>query len=648
LRTLGIHTEYFRFESKDKASSAAEPVPPDRHKAEVDEECLVVFISVEKEDESSPISVAAQLADDTLARVRQLGVNTVVLYPYVHLTESPSTPRVALKVLDEVEARLSRPGAAASDEAAAAPEPVKVVRAPFGWYKAFEISCLGHPLSEWSGRYRPGEEVASVAAQRAEKRRPSEFTRFVIVDLAGEAFEITPEDFARCPVLARQEPVYGLLKRFVSNELSQGVVTEGAPKHIGYMRRHELVDYCEVSEKGHYKWYPKGLLMQKLILDYAGRLAREWGAFEMKNPLVIRGDHNVVGELMGEFHERDYIVDGGRGLCYLRYASDPLAFPFMQKVLFSHKQSPLKVYEEAVCFRNEQEGEVSGLKRVRSFMMTDLHAACASVEEAKEQFEILCLRFAELMNDVIASGRWVLGWEGTIEFFEEHRDWLVSIGPKMNVPAFFKLSPRMSHYYAIKNEFQSITEDKSNIQVSTVQWDVKDGERFDIGFIDEHGQKHPCPVIIHASSFGSIERTLCAILENIAINATRGETPSFPLWLAPTQVRVIPVSGKHLHAATDLAERLAGRSIRVDIDDRDETVGKKIRNAETEWIPYILVFGEKEEESGLLTVRTRGVKRQKTVKFESFVSEVHGGTRGMPFRELPLPRMVSQRPIFFG
>ena len=89
------------------------------------------------------------------------------------------------------------------------------------------------------------------------------------------------------------------------------------------------------------------MLIQRLLLDYAGQLAHEWGAAEMKNPLLIRGDHNVVGELMGEFHERDYRVDGGRGVGYLLYASDPLGFPFMQKVRFSHKQTPLKVYEEA-------------------------------------------------------------------------------------------------------------------------------------------------------------------------------------------------------------------------------------------------------------------------------------------------------------
>jgi len=631
LKTLGIHTKYFRFESKEKATEAAEPLKS--HKVDIDRECLVIFISVEKEDATSPVSVAAQLVADILNRSEQLNVKTLVVYPYVHLTEDPSTPRIALKILNEIESRLAKL--------------LEVVRAPFGWYKAFEIACLGHPLSEWSGRYAPGQ-VVEAPGKKEPERKPSEFTRFVIVDLEGNTFDVAPANFAECPVFLHAQPVYDMLKQFVSNELTQGVVTEGPPKHISYMRRHELVDYCEASEKGHYKWYPKGLLIQRLILDYAAQLAYEWGALEMKNPIVIRGDYNVVGELMGEFHERNYQVDGGRGICYLRYASDPLAFPFMQNVRFSYKQSPLKVYEEATCFRNEQEGEVSGLKRVRHFMMTDMHAACSTVAEAGEEFESLCFRFADLMNDIIAKGRWVLGWEGTIDFFEEKKEWLINIGKRMKVPAFFKLMPEMSHYYAMKNEYQFITEDKANIQVSTVQWDVKDGERFNIGYIDEEGRKHPCPVIIHASSFGSIERTLCAILENIAIDVARGIPPMFPLWLAPTQVRIIPVSDAYLSSAVDICNKISRQSIRVDIDERDDTVSKKIRNGEREWVPYLLVVGEKEKTSGRLNVRSREDRSQKEMSVDDFIDLIREEIKGMPFRLLPLPTLISKRPLFYG
>jgi threonyl-tRNA synthetase len=635
MRTLGIHTSRFDFRSTGKAMEGAEPEAEGTQGTSIDQECIVVFIAVEKSDEKSPESVAGQLVQDTMKRAEQLGVKRVVVYPYVHLTDEPGRPRIALKVLDLV-------GGALADK-------LEVTRAPFGWYKAFDISCLGHPLSEWSGRYLPGEgPTVAAKKEKAPERKGSEFVRWVLADVDGTRYEITPETFAACPIFKKKGEVYVLLRQFVSNELGRGVHTAEIPKHVTFMQQHELVDYCEVSEKGHYKWYPKGLLIQKLILDYAARLANEWGACEMKNPLVIRGDNNVVGQLMGEFHERDYQVDGGRGVCYLRYASDPLGFPFMQKVRFSYRQSPLKVYEEATCFRNEQDGEVSGLKRVRNFMMTDMHAACATVEQAKKEYENLCYRFADLMNNVIARGRWVLGWEGTVDFYESNLPYLIEIGKKLGVPAFFKLMPEMSHYYAIKNEYQSITQDKSNIQVSTVQWDVKDGERFDIGYVDEDGKKHPCPVIIHASSFGSIERTLCAILENIAIDAERGQPPMFPLWLSPVQVRVINVSGLFTDFAVQLCDRINQESIRCDVDDRNETVGKKIRNGEKEWIPYLLVVGKKEAEGGQVTVRSREDGSQSEMSVERFVSTVREKVKGMPYRPLPLPRRTTMRPIFFG
>jgi len=640
MRILGIHSDGFRFAAHERATASAERIG--RREDEVEGDCIVVYAAVEAGDEAAPERLAKLLAADTARRARELKVGRVVLYPYVHLTSTPGDPKTALRILREAELALKGE--------------FEVTRAPFGWYKSFEVRCKGHPLSEWSAEYDaqsplPEEGAAPAKARPVEAKvpEPFRFSRLVLQDAEGGTYEVTRENWKDSAVWRKTGDAYDRLRRFIGNELGEERESSGdEPPHIGFMRRHELVDYCDVSEKGHYKWYPAGVLMQRLILDYAARLAREWGAAEMKNPVLIRGDNNVVGELMGEFHERDYQVDGGRGVCYLRYASDPLGFPFMQKTRFTHKQTPLKVYEEASCFRNEQEGEVSGLKRVRNFLMTDMHAACGSVEEARGEFESLCVKFGGLMNDIIAEGRWVLGWEGTAGFFDENRDWLVGIGRRLGVPAFFKLMPEMTHYYAIKNEYQSITSDGSNIQVSTVQWDVKDGERFDIGFIDSTGRKTPCPVIIHASSFGSIERTFCSILENIAIDQKAGRTAAFPLWLAPVQARLIPVKDEFAGLALDLAERLTAGRVRADVDERSETVGKRIRDAEKRWVPFIVVVGEKEAAGEALTVRVRGEKEQSCLTVDDLAGRVRVETEGMPYRGLPFPVRVSQRPVFFG
>lgn len=622
MRLLGVHARDFRFEAKEQATPAADAIEAGSHAQRIESECLVVFTAVESGDTPT---LTTRATTDITDRARRLGVTNVVVYPYVHLTSDPAPVRTARRLLDDIAGRLG--------------DTLSVSRAPFGWYKAFDLSCLGHPLSEWSAHYAEGDADAEPS-----ERAPSAFTRYIAVDADGTACDVTAESFADCPAVVG----HPLLEQFIRNELLGREDRGESPAHVDLMRRHELVDYCDVSEKGHYKWYPKGVLIRRLLLDYAAGLARDWGAFEMANPVLIRGDHNAVGELMGEFHERDYRVDGGRGVCYLRYASDPLGFPYMQNVRFSYRQAPLRVYEEASCFRNEQEGEVSGLKRVRNFTMTDMHAACATVDQARNEFDTLCIRFGRLMDEIIAPGRWVLGWEGTVDFYEDNRAWLLDIGRRLGVPAFFKLMPEMSHYYAMKNEYQAITADGANVQVSTVQWDVKDGERFDIGCFDDTGRKQPCPVIIHASSFGSIERTLCGMLESIAVRANDGDVPGYPTWLAPTQVRVIPVSDDEVALADEIAAAVTAAEIRADVDDRVDTVGKKIRNAEQEWVPFIAVVGPREAETGHLSVRRRSKRDQVTADPTGLIAEIDEELGDMPRRPMTLPARLSLRPVFYG
>ena len=119
-----------------------------------------------------------------------------------------------------------------------------------------------------------------------------------------------------------------------------------------------------------------------------------------------------------------------------------------------------------------------------------------------------------------------------------------------------------------------------------------------------------------------------------------------PTWLSPTQVRIIPVSGKYLNDSIKLMEYLEGNRIRVDVDDREESVEKRIMEAETEWIPYIVVFGRREKESGKLSVRIRAEGRVAEMEAEELVKRICEEVRGKPFKPLPLPKLLSRRPIF--
>lgn len=474
------------------------------------------------------------------------------------------------------------------------------------------------------------------------------FNKFIVMDKDGKEHEVTRANWEKCSLWKNKDDIYQLMRTFVQNEIAQKPPKD-FPKHIEYMKKLELVDYCPESDVGNMKWYPNGSLIFDLIKDYALlNLALPWGAFKMQNPLLYRTSIAEIGKLMGEFHERDYWAMSGKEKFVLRFASDPGGFPFMQKITFSHKQMPMKVYEEATCFRREQKGEVVGLRRVRNFHMTDMHAFCANDKSGEKEFVVLSNLFAELMDEVLGKKQWVLGWEGTEDFYKENKSWLKEIGKRLKIPAFFKLMKKRSHYYDFKNEYQVIGADGANVQVSTVQWDTINGKRFGISYVDASGKKVPVPIIIHASSFGSIERTLYGILENAARAEERGKPPMLPLWLSPIQVRICPVSDAFLDFSDKLSEELEKENIRVDIDDKVESVGYKVREAESYWIPYILVIGEKEKKSKKLQVRVRKTGKVVEMSMKKLVDEIKKETKDTPFRPIYVPKYLSKRPIFVG
>jgi threonyl-tRNA synthetase len=255
------------------------------------------------------------------------------------------------------------------------------------------------------------------------------------------------------------------------------------------------------------------------------------------------------------------------------------------------------------------------------------------------------------MNETIAKEHWVLGFEIVEEFYEKYREFFKKIIKEVQIPAFFKVMKEMTHYYVFKNEYQAIFPDGNNLQISTVQWDIKNGERFNISFIDKNGDKKSVPYIIHASSFGSIERAMAAILETGAWMEKEGKDPMLPLWLSPEQIRLIPVADRHLKKCEEIAEQLEKEKIRVGIDDRVLTVPKKVFESKRNWIPYIVVVGDNELKSKKLPV----VVREKSLLEKEFredyslkelVEELKEKTLGMPFRPLYIPRELSKRVIF--
>jgi threonyl-tRNA synthetase len=621
MKVLALHSDFIEYEIT-KETSMAEELPEELKKDRM-EEVLAVFTTVESIDEDNPYIV-----DDAASNIADIAdqVNTarIMIYPYAHLSSDLASALKAVPILKSLEKTLTNMG-------------YTVKRSPFGYYKAFTLKCKGHPLSELSRSITPRTTVTEPAQK--ERKEGAEFIRYIVVDKNGIPLEVSPLTWKQSSIWNQEGT--DLLKMFTRNELQGNPQKKGKPKHIEYMQRLELVDYTPESDVGNMKWYPNGLLIKDLILDFQeNNVAKPYGAFKIQNPILYRTDVPEIKMLMGEFHERDYKVEDENLL--LRFASDPGAFPYMQKVTFSYKHMPIKEYEEAICFRKEQKGEVSGLRRVRNFLMTDVHAFCIDEPQAKEEFLKLSLLCKELMDSIISKNRWVLGWEVVEQFYEDNKEWILSLIKTMGVPSLIKIMKERSHYYTMKNEYQSIEADGVNSQISTVQMDFVNGKRFNITYTGEDGKEYPC-LILHCSTFGSIERAVCSILENAAVDANQGRKPQIPLWLAPTQVRLIPITDDHIEYCNTLLPNLP--HIRTDIDDRNETLSSRIRDAERFWVPYICVIGDKEIESGTLAVRVRGTG-QKTMTVKELVSEIREKTQDMPFRPLALHTLLSKRPIF--
>jgi threonyl-tRNA synthetase len=280
--------------------------------------------------------------------------------------------------------------------------------------------------------------------------------------------------------------------------------------------------------------------------------------------------------------------------------------------------------------------------------MPDMHTFCEDLEKSKKEFKKqfkLCMSW---MRDIGFSPKdYETGIRFTEAFYKDNKEFIHSLVKLTGRPALIEVWKKRYAYFDPKFEFNVVDALGKASALSTVQIDHENARRYGIKFIDRDG-KERYPLILHASISGGIERCLYAMLEKIWLESKKGKNPILPLWLSPTQVRLCTVSDRYLGYAQKIADKLEREQIRVDIDDRVESVQRKIRDAEVEWIPLIIVIGEKEEKSGKLAVRFRETGKVKKMKLEDIIKHVHGKTKGYPFRPLSLPRLISKRPKFVG
>jgi threonyl-tRNA synthetase len=263
-----------------------------------------------------------------------------------------------------------------------------------------------------------------------------------------------------------------------------------------------------------------------------------------------------------------------------------------------------------------------------------------AIDEFRKRFDLS----REVLSGLgIEENDYETGIRFTEDFYNKNKELIKQLVSKVGKPVLVEMWKEQFFYFVMKWEFNFVDNLGKASALSTDQIDVENAKRYGITFTDEKNEQQN-PIILHNSPSGAVERIIFALLEKFAKQAKDGKRPQFPLWLAPTQVRVIPLKNDFLEFSNDLASKLTKQNIRVDIDDRNDTIGKRIRDAEKEWISYVLVIGEKEVNSTSLSVRDRTIGDVRQLSVEDFVKEIQDAISGKPISKLNSTVLLSQRP----
>ncbi len=629
MRILQLHSNFIVFKPIQKEIDIAEEAEQKENRIE---EVVVLFIAIEEGDNTV---IAQKAIDDIRAFLGKQKTNRILIYPFAHLSSNLSNPSEALKIIKAMEAYAKEKG-------------IETYRAPFGWNKQFTISIKGYPLAEQARSYAPAIEAKAESGAKKEEEPVSAALK--AEDKMQSFWHIILPDGSLVPVEEFKFKGHVNLQKFSQYEIKKARAVTQMPPHVTLMKRLEIADYEAGSDPGNIRWYPKGRLIKSLLEQYVSLRMNQYGAMEVETPIMYDFNHPSLKSYLNRFPARQYVLKSEDKDLFLRFAACFGQFLMAHDAQFSYKQMPIKLYElTRYSFRREKSGEVVGLKRLRAFTMPDCHAFCTDLEQAKKEFLTRFDISMEVLSNIgLTKDDYEVAMRFTKGFYDEHKEFIAELAKKFDKPMLAEVWNERFFYFILKWDINFVDNQDKAAALSTDQIDVENAKRYEITYVDEKGEKQ-YPLILHCSPSGAIERDIYALLEKAYREQMAGKAPMLPLWLSPTQVRLIPISDKFMDKVEELEAQIASHCIRVDIDDNASTLQKKIREAEQEWVPYIVVVGEKEVESEILSVRDRELKgQQQKMTTEELIAKVSEKIACKPFKPLPLPLYLSKRPQFYG
>ncbi|HNZ52427.1 MAG: Threonine--tRNA ligase [Candidatus Diapherotrites archaeon ADurb.Bin253] len=568
MKTLNLHVDYIKFKPLKKALKSIKELPDKDKKEKEIKEALVVLTAVEKADKSVPI-VVKQLVENIKDIASQVKTKNIVLYPYAHLSKDLGSPEIAQEVLEKAEEELKK-------------HKFHVARAPFGYYKEFELKVKGHPLSELSREIRIDKEK--------EENKEDKIIKEEVYD-------------------SKQ-----LLREISKSKLDSSKLKDNDHRILG--RKMDLFSFSEVAP-GMVFWHNNGLITRNELINFWREEHKKAGYKEIQTPQILDKKLWQISGHWEKYKENIFLTEYEKRIFAVKPMNCPGGILVFKNSPKSYKDLPLRVGELGVVHRQELSGVLGGLFRVIQFTQDDAHIYCTEKQIENELAKVI---------DLVDLFYKKFGFEYTIELstrpekrIGDEKMWdlaentLKKVLEKRKVK--FKINEGDGAFYGPKIDFHLKDSLERTWQCGTIQLDFAMPERFELEYIDSDNKKKR-PIMIHRTIYGSLERFIGMLLEN-----TNGRLPT---WLAPVQVRVLSFTDRNIDYAEKIITRMKELipSIRIDFDFEQKTVQSKVKDAEEMKIPYILVIGDKEEKDGVVSVRKGGSNLVGKMDTDEFIFKI--------------------------
>jgi len=577
MKILSLHTDYIKFKPLKKALKGVDELSKDELMEKEVPEALVIMTAVEKFDTD-----VAQIVDKLVKEIKdiakQIDVKNIVLYPYAHLSKDLASPDLAIEILQKAEKKLE--------------SAFKVFRAPFGYYKEFELKVKGHPLSELSREIRidgSEGEVKEIKAGKNEKKENSKLIKEEVYDYKK------------------------LLKEISKSKLDTSKLKENDHRILGHQM--DLFSFQDVAP-GMIFWHNNGLIIYNELVNFWREVHKKRGYLEIKTPQVMDSKLWKVSGHWDKYKENNFVTEYEGRPFLVKPMNCPGGMLVYKNSPKSYKDFPLRVGEIGVVHRYELSGVLAGLFRVIQFTQDDAHIFCLNEKQVEEEvlgvidlINYFYKKFNVEFDHVELSTRPAkrIGSEQQWDMAEKILEDVLKKN-KMK----YKINAGDGAFYGPKIDFHIKDSLGRTWQCSTVQLDFALPERFELEYTDKDNSRKQ-PIMLHRVVYGSLERFIGILLEH-----TNGRLPT---WLAPIQVRILNFTDRNGKYAREIIKKIgeAIPNVRMDADLTQTTVPSKVKQAELMKVPYIIVVGDREEKDKTLAVRRRGSGKIEIVKVEEFI-----------------------------